>query len=88
MAAQNEAGLKRRVPVVTVIITAAATVVFLVPNLQPPLVYDRTAIFNGELWRLATGPWVHFSTRHFLYDTLVFGFAGWIIERRAFPNFG
>ena len=75
-------------PVVTLFMVVAAVVVFMAPALHPALVYDRSAILGGQLWRLGTGPWVHFSASHFLYDTLVLGIAGWMIERRAYPNFG
>ena len=35
-----------------------------------------------------TGHWVHFSTSHLVYDSLVLGIAGWIIETQKLPNFG
>ena len=35
------------------------------------LVYDRTALVHGELWRLWTGHLVHFSNSHLLLDTFV-----------------
>jgi rhomboid family GlyGly-CTERM serine protease len=67
---------------------ALAVVVHVFPSLQPVLVYNRPAVANGELWRLVTGQWVHFSTSHLLYDALAFGIAGWMIESRSHPNFG
>lgn len=34
------------------------------PQLAPSFVFDRNAIAGGELWRLWTGHWVHFSSSH------------------------
>jgi rhomboid family GlyGly-CTERM serine protease len=88
MATQNQIALGQRGPLITITMVASAVVVFLIPALHALLVYDRSAVFGGQLWRLATGPWVHFSISHFFYDTLVLGMAGWMIERRAYSNFG
>lgn len=30
--------------------------------------YDRTAIANGEIWRLVAGHWVHLGTGHFVLN--------------------
>ena len=60
----------------------------MIPGLASLLVYDRTAILSGEVWRLLTGNWVHFSASHLLYDLLALSIAGWIIERRGYPYFG
>lgn len=38
------------------------------PRLDGALVYDRTAIASGEIWRLLSGHLVHWSPRHFAYD--------------------
>ena len=35
-----------------------------------------------------TGHWVHFSTSHLVYDLVVLGVAGWIIETQKLPHFG
>jgi rhomboid family GlyGly-CTERM serine protease len=51
------------------------------------MVYDRVAIRAGELWRLITGNWVHFSGSHLGYNLLALGFAGWLIESRGHPHF-
>lgn len=84
---QNQPGLKIRLPVVTMAMISAAAVIAAVPGLPAWLVYDRTAILNGQIWRLFTGHWVHFSTSHSVYDSLVLGMAGWIIETKRLPHF-
>src|SRR5947208_1629568 len=79
--------MSRKIPIVTLIVVSLSAVVYLLP-VGPQLVYDRSAILNGEWWRLVTGHWVHFSSEHFLYDTAAFGIAGWMIESRRQRNFG
>ena len=64
----------------------AAGLVFLLPGLQPLLIYDREAILGGEVWRLFTGHWVHFSARHLGFNLVVFGIAGMIVESRHDPR--
>lgn len=87
MVTQNQVRLTRRVPVITLIVVGAALAVQLLPGLHPFLIYNRTAVLHGELWRLVTGQWVHFTARHFLYDAMVFGIAGSMIERSGCPNY-
>ena len=81
-------GPGRQVPIVTLLVVAAAIATYVIPGLASQMVYDRAAILSGEVWRLLTGNWVHFSARHLLYDLLALGIAGWIIERRGYPYFG
>lgn len=81
-------GLVRRLPVITLLLVGAAAMVTLFPSCQSWLVYNRSAILSGEIWRMFTGHWVHFSTSHLVYDSLVLGVVGWIIETQKLPNFG
>jgi rhomboid family GlyGly-CTERM serine protease len=78
----------RRLPVVTLLIVGAAVTVALFPGWSSWLVYDRSAIFSGEIWRMFTGHWVHFSMSHLVYDSLSLGIVGWIIETQKLRNFG
>lgn len=87
MVVHAPAAIGRRIPVVTGLVVAAALAAYATPGLSSHLIYDRTAILSGEVWRLATGSWVHFSRSHLLYDLLAFGIAGWAIERRGHPHF-
>jgi rhomboid family GlyGly-CTERM serine protease len=66
---------------------ACALAVYLSPGLAAILVYDRSAILAGELWRLVTGHWVHFSASHLACDVVVFGVSGWLIESRGYRFF-
>ncbi|MCI0411064.1 MAG: rhombosortase [Acidobacteria bacterium] len=88
MVGKNAEAIGRQVPVVTLLMAAGALVAYVLPGLASRMVYDRTAILSGEVWRLLTGSWVHFSPSHLLYDLLALGLAGWIIERRGYSSFG
>jgi rhomboid family GlyGly-CTERM serine protease len=45
------------------------------------LQYDRTLIADGELWRIITGHFTHWSFDHFLWCTITFIALGSICER-------
>ena len=77
-----------RLPVITLLMIGPAVLIAQFPCWSSWLVYDRSAILGGEIWRMFTGHWVHFSTSHLIYDSLVLGVAGWMIEVKRLPNFG
>ena len=74
-----------RLPLATLALAAITIAVALVPALQHVLVLDRDAVAAGELWRIATGSLVHFSTSHLLFDLAVVIVAGALLERRGWP---
>ena len=80
--------LRRRVPLVTLLLVGGALAAALGPGGSALLIYDRQAILSGEIWRLFTGHWVHFSMSHLVYDSLALGLAGWMIEARRVRCFG
>ncbi|GAB5559268.1 MAG: hypothetical protein SynsKO_09150 [Synoicihabitans sp.] len=45
-----------------------ALLVSLWPNCHGFLCFDRSAILQGQLWRLWTGHWVHFSSSHLWWN--------------------
>ncbi len=57
------------------------------PSLACELEYNRSAIANGELWRIATCQWTHWSLNHFLWDALVFLSLGTLCERYSRRGF-
>jgi rhomboid family GlyGly-CTERM serine protease len=65
-----------------------ALAVALVPRWSAWMVFDRSAILSGQVWRLFTGHWVHFSTRHLVCDAIPLGIAGCVIEAREGRGFG
>lgn len=77
----------RRIPFASLLLAAAATVVFALPSLAAQLQYDRAAIAAGEVWRLVSGHLVHYSPDHFFWDVLAFGLLGVACERRSRTRF-
>jgi rhomboid family GlyGly-CTERM serine protease len=59
---------------------APALLVALLPATHVALLYDRDAILRGELWRLWTGHWVHFSASHLGWNLAVLLVAGNLLE--------
>jgi rhomboid family GlyGly-CTERM serine protease len=75
-------------PFWTLGICAAALAVFSAPQLEALLVYNRSAIEEGELWRLLTGNLVHLSPAHLMRDLIPLFLAGSLLESargRDFP---
>ncbi len=79
--------LTSKLPVVTLFIVVISLITYGWPYLSELLVYDREAIFKGELWRIITAPFVHFSMSHLCWNVLVFGAAGWAIETQNSRGF-
>ena len=77
----------KTIPIVTLAALAAASLVYGWPALASHLVYDRGAVLEGELWRLVTGNWVHFSLAHFALDIAALAVVGLILERRGAARF-
>lgn len=73
---------RRLIPWVFLVLAGLAFVVQLRPEWRADLIYDRTLISHGEVWRLWTGHWVHFGWPHFIADTGLFVILGWMLERR------
>jgi rhomboid family GlyGly-CTERM serine protease len=68
-------------------VSALAVLVSLLPDAGAGLAYDRHAIAAGELWRLLTGHFVHWSPGHLTWDVgtfLVLGAACEVRSRRRF----
>lgn len=61
---------------------ALSLVIQLIPGWREWLIYDRTAIAQGQFWRVWTGHWVHFGWPHFIPDTGLFLIVGWLLEER------
>jgi len=80
--------MRRTLPLPALLLAVAGAVVFLQPGMNDILVYDRAAIASGQLWRLATGHLVHFSTSHVLWNLLVLVFAGWALKDSARRGYG
>jgi rhomboid family GlyGly-CTERM serine protease len=62
--------------------SALALLVQCNPGWRDTLIYDRTALAQGQLWRIWTGHWIHFGWPHFVPDTGLFLIVGWLLEER------
>ena len=71
----------RSFPAGTFALATLALLAWASPALSSHLVYDRTLVEQGQLWRLATSALVHWSTRHLLLDLTVVVAAGAALER-------
>lgn len=80
--------LKTQLPTYTLFVLVMSTLAYVLPDVASLLVFDRSAIFSGEVWRIVTGSLVHFTSTHFVYDVLAFAAAGFIIEYRRYPGSG
>jgi rhomboid family GlyGly-CTERM serine protease len=75
----------RRIPWVTAAVVALAIAVWgSTDAVKQALLYDRGAVFHGQLWRLWTGHLVHFSASHLGWNLLVVALAGAWIECSGF----
>jgi rhomboid family GlyGly-CTERM serine protease len=67
----------------TLLVAAVALAVFAFPSLDQELLYRRTDLAAGQLWRLWTGHLVHFGWQHLAADLVVFLAAGVWLESLA-----
>jgi len=67
-------------PLVTMGLGIVALVLFGGGDAFSFLQYDRAAIGAGEVWRVITGHWLHWSFDHFLWCTITFLAIGSICE--------
>jgi rhomboid family GlyGly-CTERM serine protease len=79
--------LKSRFPIWTCLILGLSIISYALPQVSSALIYDRLAIFEGEVWRLLSSHLVHFTKLHLFYNLMAFGVAGWIIESRGYQYF-
>ena len=77
----------RRTPCASLLLAAVAAVFFLWPALTTHVQYDREAIAAGELWRLVSGHWTHYSFDHFVWDALAFAALAVVSEQRSRARF-
>jgi rhomboid family GlyGly-CTERM serine protease len=69
-----------RAPASTVVALACVALALLPEAVASHLAYDRGAILSGQLWRLWSGHFVHFSMQHALADALVLFSMGALAE--------
>ncbi|MFN0058075.1 MAG: rhombosortase [Planctomycetota bacterium] len=57
--------------------------IFFIPGATNLLEFDRAALANGQVWRVATGHFTHATIDHLLWDVVVFVVLGLLVERRS-----
>jgi rhomboid family GlyGly-CTERM serine protease len=75
-----------RVPYATSVVVLACLVLAANPQANP-LAFDREAIFAGEVWRLWSGHFVHFSFQQLILDAGALFLVGAVVEREFGPRF-
>jgi rhomboid family GlyGly-CTERM serine protease len=76
-----------RIPVVTPCASLAACVIFALSNVSSLLQYDVAGIRHGQLWRMLTCHFTHFSPSHLFWSGLAFLVLGAICELRDATRF-
>lgn len=62
---------------------AGLAVVASAPAVSSVLELERPAVLSGQIWRLLTGHWTHWSGGHLAWDLLAFAIPGAMVERRG-----
>lgn len=70
------------VPWITAGLVAAALLAQWLPGAIDVFAYDRGAVGRGELWRIVTGHFVHYSAAHLGNSLLALVPAAWLVEVR------
>lgn len=81
MTSRKRNGSPAGYPLVTIGMGIVALVLFCGGDAFSFLQYDRAAIGAGEVWRVITGHWLHWSFDHFLWCTITFMAIGAICEK-------
>jgi rhomboid family GlyGly-CTERM serine protease len=68
-------------PGVSLALVVAACLLMAFPSLADRLQYDRSAVLEGELWRIATCHLTHWSLDHLFWDATALLFLGFVIEQ-------
>jgi rhomboid family GlyGly-CTERM serine protease len=72
---------------VSLVLTALAVGAFLAPGAADWLAFDRQAVSDGQLWRVLTGHWTHFSFDHLVWDVIGFACLAVMCERYGRTRF-
>lgn len=84
--AAASAQLKARTVRSPLLLVMPALAAYLLPGAGAVMIYDRAAILDGEIWRLLTGHWVHFSASHLLCDAAVLAVIAFLCELRGYRH--
>ena len=87
MVEKKHKSINMGLPILSIIIIVLSILSRVYDGLASFFIFDRGAILGGEVWRLFTCHFVHFSNTHIAYNILAFGIAGYVIEKKQYPNF-
>jgi len=87
MVKEKPLSIKSRYPILTPLVLSVSVLSFCSPKIASMLVFDRDAVMQGEVWRLFSSYFVHFTNIQLVYNLLVFGIAGWIVEKKSQLHF-
>ncbi|MCH6257045.1 rhombosortase [Puniceicoccaceae bacterium K14] len=73
----------KKLPYFTLGLAGLSTLIQIFPAFQHLFQWDRTAIAEGEIWRIVTGHLSHWTPSHFAWDLIVFIILGLILEQRS-----
>lgn len=76
-----------RLPWCTLTLCAIVLFIQAIATLHSALLFDRSAILHGQLWRLLSGNLVHYSQMHLLLNVSAMLVAGSIVETRGYRHF-
>lgn len=78
---KHDAAIAESVPVYAVLLGFVACAVFAIPHASQWLEYDRAALIHGQLWRIITCHWTHFTWEQLIWDIAAFIGIGLLCER-------
>lgn len=73
----------RNLPWLTLSLCAAMVSLAYFPECVGSLDLNRDAFMKGEVWRLITGHFVHYSSTHLFWDLIMFLLLGWMLEKEG-----
>ncbi|MCP4628893.1 MAG: rhombosortase [bacterium] len=76
----NTLNIVKHLPYISLLLSAVALLIHFYHPLRPHLLYTRTALADGDFWRLASCHWVHLNTDHLFWSTLTFFVLGSFCE--------
>jgi len=77
----------RSKPWASLILSAAALLIWFMPSISYHLEYEREKILSFEFWRLLTCHFTHFSIEHLFWDLVVFIILGVVCELKEGKTF-
>ena len=71
-----------RLPGASLLLSILAVLFYYVPGAGDLLEYSRQALAQGEIWRLVSSHWTHWSSEHLLWDVVAFGVLAALCEQQ------